>query len=151
MLLGDRRGVGGCACLCCRRQCLPDHQDRYQPVLREDEGRRPPAKAAELGITLKSYAGKIDGDNETQVAAIETCIADGVKGILLVPSDTKAIVPTVQKARDAGILVIALDTPLNPTTAADATFATDNFKAGELIGPWARDRSAIRPRTVSPC
>jgi fructose transport system substrate-binding protein len=33
--------------------------------------------------------------------------------------------------------VIALDTPLDPIDAADATFATDNFLAGELIGKWA--------------
>lgn len=96
------------------------------------------ARAAELGIDLNAYAGRIDGDNESQVKAIETCIANGVKGILLTPSNTKAIVPAVQKARDAGILVIALDTPLEPISAADATFATDNFRAGELIGQWAR-------------
>jgi len=96
------------------------------------------AKAEELGMTLNSYAGKIDGDNETQVAAIETCIANGAKGILLTASDTSSIVPAVQQARDAGILVIALDTPLDPIDAADMTFATDNFLAGELIGQWAR-------------
>ena len=95
-------------------------------------------KANELGIELKSYAGKIDGDSESQVAAIETCIADGAKGILITASDTKGIVPAVKKARDAGILVIALDTPLEPGDAADATFATDNFKAGELIGQYAK-------------
>lgn len=95
------------------------------------------AKAEELGITLKSYAGKVDGDHETQVNAIETCIADGAKGILLTASDTKAIVDPVKKARDAGLLVIALDTPLEPIDAADATFATDNFEAGRLIGAWA--------------
>jgi len=95
------------------------------------------AKAEELGITLKSYAGRIDGDNESQVAAVETCIADGAKGILITPSDTRGIVPSIRKARDAGILVIALDTPLDPIEAADMTFATDNFLAGELIGQWA--------------
>ena len=95
------------------------------------------AKAEELGVALNTYAGKVDGDNETQVAAIETCIANGAKGILLTASDTSAIVPAVQQARDAGILVIALDTPLDPIDAADMTFATDNFKAGELIGQWA--------------
>ena len=31
-------------------------------------------------------------------------------------------------------MVIVLDTPLEPMDAADSTFATDNFKAGELIG-----------------
>lgn len=96
------------------------------------------AKAAELGLELRSFAGRYDGDNQSQVEAIESLIAAGAKGILITPSDTRAIVPTVQKAREAGILVIALDTPLDPIDAADATFATDNFKAGELIGRWAR-------------
>jgi fructose transport system substrate-binding protein len=95
------------------------------------------AKAKELGVTLQSFAGKYDGDNESQVAAIESLISEGAKGILITPSDTKAIVPTVEKARKAGILVIALDTPLDPINAADATFATDNFQAGVLIGEWA--------------
>ena len=96
------------------------------------------AKAKELGLTPQAYAGKADGDNDGQVAAIEALMAAGAKGILLVPSDSTAIVPTVEKARKAGILVITLDTPLDPITAADANFATDNFKAGELIGQWAK-------------
>ncbi|WP_428395019.1 substrate-binding domain-containing protein [Lichenicoccus sp.] len=95
------------------------------------------SEARKLGVDLKTYAGKYDGDNQTQVSAIESCIADGAKGILITPSDTKAIVPTVEKARQAGLLVIALDTPLSPVSAADMTFATDNFQAGRLIGQWA--------------
>ena len=43
-----------------------------------------------------------------------------------------------EKARDAGIIVITLDMLLDPVDAADALFATDNFKAGELIGQWSR-------------
>ena len=35
------------------------------------------------------------------------------------------------------MIVIALDTPLNPQDASDALFATDNFRAGELIGEYA--------------
>lgn len=96
------------------------------------------ARAKEVGLELRSFAGKVDGDNQTQVEAIESLIAAGAKGILITPSDSSAIVPTIKKARDKGILVIALDTPLEPANAADATFATDNFKAGELIGVWAR-------------
>lgn len=95
------------------------------------------AKAEELGIELSTYAGRIDGDHETQVQAVETCIASGASGILITASDTKAIVDVVQRARDAGLLVIALDTPLEPIDAADATFATDNFEAGRLAGAWA--------------
>ena len=115
--------------------CLITKTDTNPFFVKMKEGAT--AKAKELGITLKSYAGKIDGDSQSQVAAIETCIADGAKGILITASDTKGIVPAVQQARDAGILVIALDTPLEPIDAADATFATDNFLAGELIGKWA--------------
>src|SRR3954471_10426637 len=95
-------------------------------------------KAKELGIELRTAAGKYDGDNDGQVTAIETMISDHAKGFAIVPSDSSAIVPTIKKARDAGLLVIVLDTPLDPIDAADATFATDNFKAGELIGSWAK-------------
>src|SRR6266436_1904664 len=63
------------------------------------------------GIELRSFAGKVDGDNDGQVAAVENLIASGAKGILITPNDSP--------------------------TAADATFATDNFLAGELIGQWA--------------
>ncbi len=115
--------------------CLITKTDTNPFFVKMKEGAT--AKAKELGVTLKSYSGKIDGDSESQVAAIETCIADGAKGILITASDTKGIVPAVQKARDAGLLVIALDTPLEPVDAADSTFATDNLLAGELIGKWA--------------
>jgi fructose transport system substrate-binding protein len=96
------------------------------------------AKATQLGAELQSFAGKKDGDNESQVAAVENLVAAGAKGILITPNDSKAIVPSLDKARQAGLLVIALDTQTEPPDAADATFATDNFKAGELIGQWAK-------------
>ncbi len=117
--------------------CLITKTDTNPFFVKMREGAE--AKAKELGITLNSYAGKVDGDNETQVQAIETCIANGAKGILLTASDTSGIVPSVQQARDAGLLVIALDTPLSPLDSADMTFATDNFLAGELIGKWAAE------------
>jgi fructose transport system substrate-binding protein len=116
--------------------CLITKTDTNPFFVKMKEGAE--AKAAELGVTLKAYAGKVDGDHESQVAAIEACVADGAKGILIAASDTKAIVDSVKAARDAGVLVIALDTPLDPIDAADATFATDNFQAGLLIGQWAK-------------
>jgi len=106
------------------------------------------AKAKELGIKLQTFAGKFDGDNDTQVAAVENLISAGAKGILITPSDTKAIVPAIKKARDAGLLVIALDTPLDPIEAADATFATDNFQAGVLIGQWAAGTLGDKTKTA---
>jgi fructose transport system substrate-binding protein len=95
-------------------------------------------KAKEMGVKLRTFAGKYDGDVDGQVQAVENLIAVGAKGILITPNDSKAMVPVIQKARKAGLVVIALDTPLDPPSAADATFATDNFEAGLMIGKWAK-------------
>ena len=90
------------------------------------------------GAKLLSGAGKSDGDNAGQVTAMENMIAAGAKVILITVSDAKAIVPTIKKARAKGVLVIALDSPTDPQDATDALFATDNYKAGELIGQYAK-------------
>ncbi len=115
--------------------CLITKTDNNPFFVKMREGAA--AAAEELGMKLSAFAGQFDGDHETQVAAIETCIASGASGILLTASDTSSITPAVKQAQDAGLLVIALDTPLTPADAADATFATDNFEAGRLIGAWA--------------
>ena len=93
------------------------------------------AKAA--GVDLKAFAGVKDGDAGPQITAIENCMAAGVKGILITP-DNDSVGPDLKKARAAGILVIALDTPLADKDAQDMTFATDNFEAGLNIGKWAK-------------
>ena len=98
------------------------------------------ARAEALGAELRTFAGKYDGDNESQMKAIESLVVAGAKGILITPSDPVGLADTVRRAREAGLLVIALDTPFDPPESADATFATDNFRAGELIGQWAAAR-----------
>jgi fructose transport system substrate-binding protein len=105
--------------------------------------------AGENGVSLLTAAGKSDVDNASQVAAIEDMTARGATGILITPADSRAVVPAIEKARDAGVTVIALDTPTDPSSAADALFATDNRKAGQLIGRYAQARAAadgIAPR-----
>ena len=93
------------------------------------------ANADKLGVNLTVAAGKDDGDVATQIAAIEAAVAKGDKGILITPS-ANDVVPALDAARAAGLLVIALDTPPDPATAVDITFATDNYLAGQLIGKW---------------
>jgi fructose transport system substrate-binding protein len=94
------------------------------------------AKAKELGIEFAASAGKVDGDAAPQIEAIENCVAAGHKGILITASND-SVIPALKAARAAGLLVIALDTPIGDAEAADTTFATDNFEAGLLIGKWA--------------
>jgi fructose transport system substrate-binding protein len=92
------------------------------------------AEAKKLGAKLLTASGKTDGDTASQIAAMENMLAAGVKTIL-VTSSGDAIVPTIKKVRAQGVQVIALDSPV---PEADALFATDNYKAGELIGQYAK-------------
>ena len=101
------------------------------------------------GARLMTAAGRFDGDNASQVTAIENMVAAGAKAILITPSETKAIVPAIRKARAAGVLVIALDAPTEPQDATDALFATDNFKAGLLIGQYAKAAMAGKPAKIA--
>lgn len=111
------------------------------------EGAQKEADAA--GVKLLTAAGKFDGDNASQVTAIENMVNAGAKGILITASDTKAIVPAVEKARAKGVQVIALDTPTDPQSAVDALFATNNFTAGQLIGKYAKAAEGDKPVKIA--
>lgn len=96
------------------------------------------AQADKDGAQLIALAGKFDGDNEGQVAALENLVAQGVKGILVTPNNSTGIIGALQKAKQKGVLVIALDTETEPKDAVDATFATNNVTAGELQGKYVK-------------
>jgi fructose transport system substrate-binding protein len=105
------------------------------------------AQAKKLGAELLYAAGKSSSDNAGQIAAIENQVTAGVKGILITVADGKAENPAILKARKAGVLVIALDTPTVPENVTDGLFATNNFNAGVLIGRYAR--AATRGKAVT--
>lgn len=96
--------------------------------------------ADDEGVTLITATGTSDNDVASQEAAIDDMIAQGVDGILIAPTDSAALLPAVERARAAGVTVIAIDTPFDPEDAPNATFATDNEAAGELVGRYAAAR-----------
>jgi fructose transport system substrate-binding protein len=106
-------------------------------------------EAKARGAKLLTAAGKSVTDNASQVSAVENMVAAGAKTILIVPSDPKAIVPSLRKAREKGVLVIALDTATDPMDASDALFATDNYQAGVLIGEYAKAALAGRKPVIA--
>lgn len=107
------------------------------------------AEAKKQGAEISAFAGKYDGDNAGQVQAIENLISQGVKGILITPNSSKGILSAIKKARDAGIIVVALDTATEPASAVNATYATDNKKAGVLQGTWVRKTlGSTTPKTI---
>jgi len=106
------------------------------------------SEAKKLGAELRYAAGRSSSDNAGQITAIENMVTAGVKGILITVADGKAQVPAIQKARRAGVMVIALDTPTVPRSATDALFATNNFNAGVLIGKYARAATKGKKVTI---
>ncbi|MGQ0611848.1 MAG: substrate-binding domain-containing protein [Paracoccaceae bacterium] len=114
--------------------CLITKNNTNPFFVKMKEGAEAAATAA--GLDFQAYAGEVDGDAAPQITAIENCVTAGAKGILITPSND-SVGPALKAAREAGILVISLDTPLADADAQDITFATDNFEAGLLIGKWA--------------
>jgi fructose transport system substrate-binding protein len=96
-------------------------------------GAKKAGQASGVDVTIAS--GKAEGDDQGQIDAIENAIAAKQKGILITPMST-GVNDAIKKARDAGLYVIALDTPTDPPDAVDITFATDNREAGQLIGKY---------------
>src|SRR6266581_1064978 len=105
------------------------------------------AAADKAGAKLIYAAGKSSSDNAGEIAAIENMTTAGVKGILITVADGKAENAAIAKARKAGVVVIALDSPTVPQSATNALFATNNFIAGVLIGKYAR--AATKGKTVT--
>ncbi|PRY50264.1 fructose transport system substrate-binding protein [Knoellia remsis] len=106
------------------------------------------ADASKNNVKLTVASGKQEGDDQGQITAIEDAIARGDKGILITPMST-GVNAAIKKARDAGLYVIALDTPPDPADVVDITFATDNREAGQLIGKWAAAQMDGQPATIA--
>jgi fructose transport system substrate-binding protein len=106
------------------------------------------AKAESLGVDLTVSSGKDESDYAGQIAAIENAVSAKHAGILIVPVSTE-VNAAITKARDAGLFVIALDTPPDPADIVDITFATDNCEAGRLIGAWTAKKLAGKKATIA--
>jgi len=88
------------------------------------------AKADELGIELLIYDG--DYDPNTQISQIETMISEGVDGIILNPQDADACSPCVDKAVEAGIPIVGVNTRVNNEKLTSYVGSID-VTAGEML------------------
>lgn len=84
--------------------------------------------------TVEAAGGTyIDADanlsNEQQATDIDTMISKGAKVLIVLAQDTKAVLPSIQKAKDAGIPVIAYDRLIEDPSALYITF--DNVGVGK--------------------
>ncbi|CZV77335.1 ribose ABC transport system, periplasmic ribose-binding protein RbsB [Enterobacter hormaechei] len=72
-----------------------------------------------------------------QVSQIDNFIAAKVDMIILNAADSKGIGPAVKRAKEAGIVVVAVDVAAE---GADATITSDNTQAGEMACKYITDR-----------
>jgi putative xylitol transport system substrate-binding protein/inositol transport system substrate-binding protein len=86
-------------------------------------------KAKELGIELVVYDGNYDPS--TQISQVETMIADGVDGIILNPQDAQACAPCVDKAVEAGIPIVGVNTRVESDKLTSYVGSQD-VTAGEM-------------------
>jgi ABC-type sugar transport system substrate-binding protein len=91
------------------------------------------ARADELGIELIALDGQ--DNTATQVAGLETMIAQGVDGVIVSPREVEALASAVQAVTDAGIPIVTVD---RAVTGADTLghVGADNVRGGEIQGEY---------------
>jgi ribose transport system substrate-binding protein len=83
-----------------------------------------------LSVTFLGPQSESNVNEEINI--VESAIDRGAKAIVLAPSDTKALITVVKKAKAAGIPVIIIDSKLDSDASVyDSFLATDNKAAGE--------------------
>ncbi len=92
--------------------------------------------ARELGVDI-DWEGPLDDSKVAdQIGIFNNLAAGGVAGIVLSPTDDKALAPHVRTAAKRGLPVVIIDSPLDARLGADyvAFIATDNDAAGAVAG-----------------
>ena len=89
------------------------------------------AAAQELGVRIVWKGPLQENDREAQQKVVEDLVVRGVDGLVLVPLDSKALVPPVKEADGRGIPVVVADSDLEWDGRASYV-ATDNRRGGEL-------------------
>lgn len=82
---------------------------------------------------------KNETDTAAQINIVEQMIGSKVDAIVLAPADSKALVPVVKKAVDAGIIVVNIDNRLDTDVLKAKNLnvpfvGPDNRKGAELVG-----------------
>lgn len=107
----------------------------FSPMISGAEG-----EAKTLGTPMEVQAPAQETDKERQFAIVQDLTARKVDAILIAPADSKAIVPALKKAQDAGITVINLDNRVDAETARVAGLklggyvGADNEAGGKMAG-----------------
>lgn len=84
---------------------------------------------------------KDERDLSRQVALVEEMVANGVDAIVIAPADSKALVPALRRAREAGVVVVNIDNKLDEEILATEEIAIpfvgpDNKAGARKVGDY---------------
>lgn len=90
----------------------------------------------ELGADIAVMGPTNEADVTGQIAMIEDQITAGAKGLIIAPTDPKAILPALQKAKEKGIPVVLIDSDIaEDVQELRASFiGTSEYEAGKEVG-----------------
>lgn len=97
------------------------------------EGARTHHEANSDAYELLVNGIKNETDLSEQVALVEQMVARGVDALVIAPADSKALVPALKRAQDAGVLVINIDNKLDAGVLEQAGLSVP------FVGPDNRD------------
>ena len=103
------------------------------------------ARAKELNPNVKVTSVSADYDLSKQFSQIDNFISSKVDLILINAVDPSAMASAIKKARDAGIVVVAVDVDAK---GVNATVQTDNVEAGKLACQFLVDKLAGKGNVI---
>ncbi len=106
-----------------------------------EDGAKDYQKAHSADFDLISNGIKDESDTANQIRIVEQMIVSKVDALVIAPADSKALVPVIKKAMDAGITVINIDNQLDAGVLKSKNISVpfvgpDNRKGARLVGEY---------------
>ncbi|MFJ7795942.1 MULTISPECIES: sugar ABC transporter substrate-binding protein [unclassified Pseudomonas] len=106
-----------------------------------EDGAKAYQKDHSADFDLISNGIKDETDTAGQTRIVEQMILAKVNALVIAPADSKAMVPVIKKAVDAGITVINIDNQLDPAVVKSKNITVpfvgpDNRKGARLVGEY---------------
>jgi ribose transport system substrate-binding protein len=131
-------------------QALADEKPKVALVMKSlaneffltmEDGAKAYQKEHAADFDLVSNGIKDETDAGNQIRIVEQMIVSGVNALVIAPADSKALVPVVKKAMDAGITVVNIDNRLDPEVLKSKNLSVpfvgpDNRKGARLVGEY---------------
>lgn len=92
------------------------------------------AEATRLDVEVTVLDGQ--ANSAKQSADIEAALVQGVKGVILAPTDVNALAPAVNSILEEGLPVITVDRRIEGATAPVAHVGADNVAGGRMMVEW---------------